>query len=50
MGEIDKLCKRIALIHKGRLQFAGALEQLRAQYGKEDLDELFMTVVEGSGR
>lgn len=50
MGEIDKLCKRIALIHKGRLQFAGALEQLRTQYGKEDLDELFMTVVEGSGR
>lgn len=50
MGEIDKLCKRIALIHKGRLQFAGALEQLRSQYGKEDLDELFMTVVEGSGR
>lgn len=50
MGEIDKLCKRIALIHKGRLQFAGALELLREQYGKEDLDELFMTVVEGSGR
>lgn len=50
MGEIDKLCKRIALIHKGRLQFAGDLEQLRRKYGKEDLDELFMTVVEGSGR
>lgn len=50
MGEIDKLCKRIALIHKGRLQFSGTLQKLREQYGMQDLDDLFMTVVEGSGR
>jgi len=50
MGEIDKLCKRIALIHKGRLQYAGTLQKLREQYGMQDLDDLFMTVVEGSGR
>ncbi|RNB72139.1 ATP-binding cassette domain-containing protein [Brevibacillus panacihumi] len=50
MGEIDKLCRRIALIHKGRLQYAGTLQKLREQYGMQDLDDLFMTVVEGSGR
>lgn len=50
MGEIDKLCRRIALIHKGRLQYAGTLQKLREQYGRQDLDDLFMTVVEGSGR
>lgn len=50
MGEIDKLCKRISLIHKGRLQYAGTLQKLREQYGMQDLDDLFMTVVEGSGR
>ncbi|EST54251.1 ABC transporter ATP-binding protein [Brevibacillus panacihumi W25] len=50
MGEIDKLCKRIALIHQGRLQYAGTLQKLREQYGMQDLDDLFMTVVEGSGR
>lgn len=50
MGEIDKLCRRIALIHQGRLQYAGTLQKLREQYGMQDLDDLFMTVVEGSGR
>lgn len=50
MGEIDKLCRRIALVHKGRLHFAGSVDTLREQYGMHDLDELFMTVVEGSGR
>lgn len=48
MGEISKLCKRIALIHKGRLRFAGTLESLREKYGIVDLDDIFMAVVEGS--
>lgn len=48
MGEIDKLCKRIALIHKGRLRFAGEVDTLRQQCGMDDLDDIFMAVVEGS--
>ncbi|WNC15618.1 ATP-binding cassette domain-containing protein [Brevibacillus brevis] len=48
MGEINKLCKRIALIHKGRLRFAGTLDSLRERFGIADLDDIFMAVVEGS--
>ncbi|MGG1662305.1 ABC transporter ATP-binding protein [Brevibacillus sp. NRS-1366] len=48
MGEINKLCKRIALIHKGKLHFAGGLSTLRERYGIADLDDIFMAVVEGS--
>lgn len=48
MGEINKLCKRVALIHKGKLRFAGGLDALREQFGTEDLDDIFMAVVEGS--
>ncbi|MFC8689227.1 ATP-binding cassette domain-containing protein [Brevibacillus porteri] len=48
MGEINKLCKRVALIHKGKLRFAGGLDTLRQQFGTEDLDDIFMAVVEGS--
>ncbi|MED1794647.1 ATP-binding cassette domain-containing protein [Brevibacillus nitrificans] len=48
MGEINKLCKRVALIHKGSMRFAGTLENLREQYGIHDLDDIFMAVVEGS--
>lgn len=48
MGEINKLCRRIALIHKGRLRFAGTLDSLRERFGIADLDDIFMAVVEGS--
>ncbi|WP_409177059.1 ATP-binding cassette domain-containing protein [Brevibacillus fortis] len=48
MGEINKLCKRVALMHKGKLQFAGGLDVLREHFGAEDLDDIFMAVVEGS--
>ncbi|NQF15773.1 ATP-binding cassette domain-containing protein [Brevibacillus sp. HB1.3] len=48
MGEISKLCKRVALMHKGKLRFAGGLDTLREQFGTEDLDDIFMAVVEGS--
>ncbi|RAT97865.1 ATP-binding cassette domain-containing protein [Brevibacillus sp. Leaf182] len=48
MGEINKLCKRVALIHNGKLRFAGGLDALREQFGTEDLDDIFMAVVEGS--
>lgn len=48
MGEINKLCKRVALMHKGKLRFAGGLDALREQFGTEDLDDIFMAVVEGS--
>lgn len=48
MGEINKLCKRVALMHKGKLRFAGGLDALREQFGTQDLDDIFMAVVEGS--
>lgn len=48
MGEINRLCKRVALMHKGKLRFAGGLDALREQFGTDDLDDIFMAIVEGS--
>jgi sodium transport system ATP-binding protein len=45
MREAEKLCDRIAIMRKGRITACGDLEELRAQSGEEDLEELFFQLV-----
>jgi sodium transport system ATP-binding protein len=53
MHEVAKLCSRMAIIHKGRLQAEGEPAELLDRYGQADLEELFFHLVEkaeaGSG-
>ena len=47
MGEVARLCDRLAIIHQGRLQFLGTLDELREQSG-QDIEEAFVHVLEQS--
>ncbi len=42
MGEVDKLCDRIGIIHKGRLVETGSVEGLKEKYGNDNLEEIFI--------
>ncbi len=42
MSEVDKLCDRIGIIHKGKLVETGAVESIKEKYGDEDLEEIFV--------
>jgi sodium transport system ATP-binding protein len=46
MHEVEKLCDRVAIIHKGRLQAEGAPAELLRRFGQPDLEELFFHLVE----
>ncbi len=46
MSEVEKLCDHIGIIHGGRLLAEGTLPELRARYGIQDLEDLFVKVVE----
>src|SRR5437773_3999615 len=41
MAEVEKLCDRVAIMHRGRILDAGTLGELRAKHGEEDMEELF---------
>src|SRR5277367_2340976 len=45
MSEVEKLCDTIGIIQGGKLLTEGSLDDLRATYGEQDLEEIFVKVV-----
>ena len=45
MREVEKLCNRVAIVSKGKIQAMGTLNELRDKYGEKDLEELFFQLV-----
>jgi sodium transport system ATP-binding protein len=46
MHEVEKLCKRVAIIHRGKLQAEGTPGELLEQFDQPNLEELFFALVE----
>jgi sodium transport system ATP-binding protein len=44
MSEVEKLCDVIGVIHDGKLLAEGTLAELRARYGEQDLEEIFVRI------
>lgn len=47
MGEVEKLCDCIGIIHGGRLLAEGSLAELRARHEEQDMEEIFVKIVGG---
>jgi sodium transport system ATP-binding protein len=45
MREVEKLCDRVAIIHKGRILALGTVEELTAQQGEPDIEEVFFKLI-----
>jgi sodium transport system ATP-binding protein len=43
--EVEKLCDRVAIIHRGQLLESGTLPELRERHAQPDLEELFFSLV-----
>ena len=50
MSEVEKLCDTVGIIHDGRLLAEGTLAELRARYGEQDLEEVFVKAVGGEAQ
>jgi len=47
MGEVQKLCDRVGIVHRGRLIACGTIAELKEQYRQDDFEELFFGLMEG---
>jgi len=45
MREAERLCDRIAIMHRGHILAEGSLEELRDQHEERDLEELFFQLI-----
>ncbi len=45
MREVEKLCRRVAIINQGKILASGVLDDLRREHGQQDLEELFFKLV-----
>ncbi|MDS0527530.1 ATP-binding cassette domain-containing protein [Clostridium sp. SHJSY1] len=47
MGEVEKLCDRVIIIHKGKLLENATIKELKEKYNNEDLEEVFFNLIGG---
>jgi sodium transport system ATP-binding protein len=50
MREAEKLCDRIAIVHRGQILAEGTLEQLKRKHDEDDLEELFFRLISENER
>jgi sodium transport system ATP-binding protein len=46
MREVEKLCDRVAIIHKGRILAMGTLPELAEKYNQPDVEETFFDLIQ----
>ena len=50
MSEVERLCERVIIMKKGRIEDEGAPAALLARYGRATLEEVFLDVARGRGQ
>lgn len=45
MSEVEKLCDRIGILHKGKLMDVGTIDELKEKYALTSLEEVFVRLV-----
>lgn len=45
MSEVERICDRVIIIHKGKIMEEGTVEELKTKYNNENVEEIFMQLV-----
>ena len=48
MREVEKLCDRVVIIHKGKVVEHGTISALKAKYNNEDMEDIFVKLIGGN--
>jgi ABC-2 type transport system ATP-binding protein len=45
LADVDELCDRMAILHDGRIRFAGTPAECRSRYGADNLEQAFLACI-----
>ncbi|MES2161587.1 MAG: ABC transporter ATP-binding protein [Pseudomonadota bacterium] len=45
LADVDELCDRMAILHEGRIRFAGSPAECRSRYGAANLEQAFLACI-----
>jgi len=48
MSEVEKLCDRVVVIHKGKVVEHGTISSLKVKYNNEDMEDIFVKLIGGN--
>jgi ABC-2 type transport system ATP-binding protein len=48
LADVAEMCDRMAIVHAGRLQFAGTPDELTRKFGASDLEQAFLACIAGA--
>ena len=46
MGEVDRLCDDVAILHEGRILLQGPVEEVKARAGVESIEDIFFSLID----
>jgi ABC-2 type transport system ATP-binding protein len=49
MNEVERLCERVIIMKRGRIQDDDTPARLLSRYGRETLEDVFLDVARGRG-
>lgn len=46
MGEVDRLCDDVAILHEGRILLQGPVEEVKARAGVDSIEDIFFSLID----
>jgi ABC-2 type transport system ATP-binding protein len=50
MGEVERMCRNVLIMRKGKIVDQGSPGDLILKYGRRNMEEVFLDVARGTGR
>jgi sodium transport system ATP-binding protein len=45
MDEVERLCKRVGIMHRGKMVARGSVDEIKKKYGIKQMEDVFSEII-----